>query len=195
MGSLVESIWCFLLNKKFIKRKDLVYGYFTSMYGVAGVLITIFLELLKDISVGNLFIISMIISGIVEYLTSFFLEKVWGIRFWNYTKLKPNLQGRVNLWYLILFGLIGVGWGKMYPYIKNILNFDYKIVVVISLLIFIFFVWNFIMTGVIFNRYKKRRMGIYNENRFTNFLDLKYSDKNIKKIFPTLEVVEEIIIE
>lgn len=144
---------------------------------------------------GKAFIISMIISGLIEYLTSLFLEKIFGIRFWNYTKLKPNIQGRVNLWYLILFGLIGVCWGKVYPYIMNLLNFDYKIMGVVSIMIFIFFNWNFIMTGIIFSRYKKRREGILPQSKFEKFLDIKYSDKRIKTIFPAVEVVEGIIIE
>lgn len=49
------------------------------------------------------------------------------------------------------------------------------------------------MTGVIFYRYKKRREGEVARCHFEKWLDLKYSNRNIKGIFPAAEVVGGII--
>ena len=59
-------------------------------------------------SVGTTFVISFILCGIVEYMTSFFLEKRFHARWWDYSQKPMNLHGRVWIGNLVLFGLGGV---------------------------------------------------------------------------------------
>lgn len=177
-----------------IKRRDLVYGYFTSMYGIAGVFITTMLDFNDDLNIGAIFLGAMVISGVIEYLTSLFLEKSFGLRFWDYTRIKPNIQGRVNLWYLIVFGVLGSIWGKYYSLLLAFISkLHGNLFIIITCLMIAFFILNFIMTGVIFYRYKKRREGEAARCHFEKWLDLKYSNRNIKGIFPAAEVVGGII--
>ena len=51
---------------------------------------------------------SFIICGTLEYLTSFFLEKRFHARWWDYSQKPMNLHGRVWIGNLVLFGLGGV---------------------------------------------------------------------------------------
>ncbi len=166
------------------------------MYGIAAVAIIIILENLKVEDVRWAFLISLLISGLIEYFTSLLLEKVFGISFWDYSRIKPNIHGRVNLWYLMLFGVIGVGWWKLYSFILENFNFDFsKVVIIISLMAFVFYCLDFIMTGIILLRFKDRRKGIFPRNHFESWLDLKYSDKKLVEIFSHLEVLDKVIIE
>ena len=51
------------------------------------------------------FFMSIIICGILEYFTSFFMEKIFNARWWDYSKRKFNINGRVCLENLVLFGI------------------------------------------------------------------------------------------
>ena len=56
---------------------------------------------------GNVSII--LISALLEYFTSFFLEKIHGgLRWWDYTGYMLNLHGRIYTEGLIMFGIGGM---------------------------------------------------------------------------------------
>lgn len=50
----------------------------------------------------------MIICGIIEYFTSFIMEKLFNARWWDYSSRKFNINGRICLETLIPFGIAGV---------------------------------------------------------------------------------------
>lgn len=50
----------------------------------------------------------MIVCAILEYLTSFIMEKLFGARWWDYSQKKFNINGRVCLDTMIPFGLLGL---------------------------------------------------------------------------------------
>lgn len=81
-------------------------GPYLPIYGVGGLLLCLFLRSLRKRPV-TVFLISMLICSLLEYLTSFFLEKRWGIRWWDYSGHFLNLQGRICLMGAIAFGLGG----------------------------------------------------------------------------------------
>ena len=58
---------------------------------------------------GTTFAISLVLCGLVEYLTSYFMEKRFHARWWDYSQKPMNLHGRVWIGNLILFGIAGVG--------------------------------------------------------------------------------------
>ena len=59
-------------------------------------------------SIGTTFVISLLLCGLLEYLTSYFLEKRFHARWWDYSQKPMNLHGRVWIGNLILFGLGGI---------------------------------------------------------------------------------------
>ena len=120
-GWLIEVIGGLIQNKKFVNRGFMI-GPYCPIYGIGGVLITI---LLQDY-VNNpfvLFCVAIVICGVLEYLTSYIMEKVFKARWWDYSKKKFNINGRVCLETIIPFGLLGCF--IMYvsnPFIENLLN-------------------------------------------------------------------------
>ena len=54
-----------------------------------------------------LFFASMVIVSVVEYFTSWILEVLFHTRWWDYSKEKFNLHGRIFLGGAICFGLMG----------------------------------------------------------------------------------------
>lgn len=193
-GSLLETLWCLIKERKIKKRKDLIYGYFTSMYGIAGVLIAICVEYFKINNVFIIFFISLVISAIVEYGSSFIQEKYMGTFSWDYSDMKFNLNGRINLVYLLVFGLFGVLWCKGYPvissYLDNVIN-NREIVLISSGIVFLFMLYNVVISFIVGVRQKSRREGILPKNNLEIWIDNKYNDQYIAKVFPTLEFVDE----
>jgi uncharacterized membrane protein len=58
--------------------------------------------------IGTTFAISLIVCGLIEYLASYFMEKKFHARWWDYSQKPMNLNGRVWIGNLILFGIGGV---------------------------------------------------------------------------------------
>lgn len=106
LGWIVESTYCSIFAKKFINRGFLI-GPYCPIYGVAAVIIVIFLSGFKN-NILILFLLSMLLSGIVEYFTSFVLEKIFKLTLWDYSKNKFNINGRVCLRNLLLFGILAI---------------------------------------------------------------------------------------
>lgn len=105
LGWLMESINVSLQSKKIINRGFLL-GPYCPIYGVGGVLLLSLKSYQSDPFV--VFILSIVICSIVEYLTSYLLELIYKVRWWDYSKRFLNLNGRVCLLNSIGFGLLGM---------------------------------------------------------------------------------------
>lgn len=106
LGWSMEVICKFIQYKRFINRGFLV-GPYCPIYGYGALLITFLLEqYVNDPFV--LFIMAILICGTLEYLTSFFMEKIYKARWWDYSQKKFNINGRVCLETIIPFGILGL---------------------------------------------------------------------------------------
>ena len=106
LGWCMEVTCKFIQHKKFINRGFLI-GPYCPIYGWGALAITILLKrYMEDPLV--LFVMSTIICSIIEYLTSYFMEKKYHARWWDYSNKKFNINGRICLETLIPFGILGV---------------------------------------------------------------------------------------
>lgn len=106
LGWCMEVTCKFIQYKKFINRGFLI-GPYCPIYGWGALAITILLKrYMEDPLV--LFVMSTIICSIIEYLTSYFMEKKYHARWWDYSNKKFNINGRICLETLIPFGILGV---------------------------------------------------------------------------------------
>lgn len=99
-----------------------------------------------------LFVMSTIICSIIEYLTSYFMEKKYHARWWDYSNKKFNINGRICLETLIPFGILGVA--IMYgtnPILFKLYNQIPQLVInILTVILFIgFIVDNIISSNII----------------------------------------------
>lgn len=192
-GFVIETIWCMIRWKKIESRKGLIYGYFIPIYGVAGIFISIILELFCISKKRTIFFVAFLIGGIVEYFSSLFQEKVTGTVSWDYSDMKFNLHGRINFVYLIGFGLFGIIWGISY---SKILDLLYKIFIsknifyIITSMMIIFMSYNIFISIVAMMRQKRRRKGFVAKSKFERWLDVKYNDNYLKRVYANSIVVK-----
>ena len=101
------EVTCKLIEyKRFINRGFLI-GPYCPIYGSGAVLIT-FLLYRYAYDPLVLFVMTTITCCILEYLTSLVMEKLFKARWWDYSKRKFNINGRVCLGTSIPFGIFGM---------------------------------------------------------------------------------------
>lgn len=105
-GWCMEVICKLIQYKRFINRGFLI-GPWCSIYGYGALLITFLLQKYTDDALV-LFIMAIVVCGTLEYLTSYFMEKIFKARWWDYSQRKFNLNGRICLGTIIPFGLLGL---------------------------------------------------------------------------------------
>lgn len=105
-GWVLEVVGKLIEQKKFINRGFLV-GPYCPIYGVGALLITFLFKKYTDDPIA-LFIMAIVVCGVLEYLTSYFMEKIFHARWWDYSQRKFNINGRVCLDTIIPFGLLGM---------------------------------------------------------------------------------------
>ena len=106
LGWCMEVCVSLVERKKFVNRGFLL-GPYCPIYGSGAILITLLLNVFKDKPV-LLFFMAILVCGILEYLTSFFMEKIFRLIWWDYSKKKFNINGRVCLDTIIPFGILGM---------------------------------------------------------------------------------------
>lgn len=154
LGWVVEVINNIVINKKFVNRGFLI-GPYCPIYGVGGVIATIFLTKYKE-SIIVLFVMSMFLFALLEYFTSYLMEKLFKARWWDYTDYRFNINGRICLETLIPFGLLGC----FAIYVVNPILFSiYSMTNIfvlrfIALVLFIIFIIDFTISLKIINSFK-----------------------------------------
>lgn len=108
LGWCMEVILKYRQFHRFINRGFFV-GPYLPIYGSGVALVTIILDGVSrfDDSYGMTFLISFFACGTLEYLVSYVLEKRFHARWWDYSRKPMNINGRVWIGNLILFGLGG----------------------------------------------------------------------------------------
>lgn len=134
-GWLLESVSKTIAQKKFV-NSGFLYGIFCPIYGFGALIMLLCLEGLKEKPI-LLFIVAFFVLSIWEYVVGVFLEKVFKTKYWDYSHLKFNIQGRVCLKNSLYWGILGVaficllhpwleGWIQKIP--MNILLFSNSII-------------------------------------------------------------------
>lgn len=105
-GWACECIYCGLPAKKFVNRGFLA-GPICPIYGFGAVLV---IWLLTPVShnILLLFVLGALLTTLVEYITSWGMEKLFHMTWWDYSNYPYNLNGRVCLKNSTLFGLMSV---------------------------------------------------------------------------------------
>lgn len=105
IGWLIEVIGKLLEKHKFINRGFLI-GPICPIYGHGCIVMILTLSRYKDNPL-ILFINAIFICSILEYFTSYFMEKIFKARWWDYSTKKFNLNGRICAETMIPFGILG----------------------------------------------------------------------------------------
>lgn len=104
-GWLWEVVLYAFTEHAFINR-GVYRGPYLPIYGVGGLLLCLLFHSYRKKPV-RVFFLSMLLCSVLEYLTSFFLERRFGVRWWDYSGHFLNVSGRICLLGAVSFGLSG----------------------------------------------------------------------------------------
>lgn len=111
-GWLLESVYCSIGEKKIINRGFLT-GPVCPIYGTAAIVMTVLIyNPFKDNPL-IVFLLGIILCDIVEYFTSYVMEKLFAARWWDYTYEFLNINGRICLKHSLYWGVISVVFVKV----------------------------------------------------------------------------------
>lgn len=103
-GWIIEVIATYPDTKCFVNRGFLI-GPYCPIYGNCAIAMIFLLH-----NVTNpilLFVLSILICSVGEYVTSYAMEKIFHARWWDYSKNRFNLNGRICLVNSLAFGVLG----------------------------------------------------------------------------------------
>lgn len=152
VGWVMETCYCWICTKKFVNRGFLI-GPVVPIYGTGGVLVYVLLKRYLDMPLV-LFIMSIIICSLLEYFTSYYMEKLFKTRWWDYSNRKFNINGRVCLFNMICFGILSlvIMYGVNPFLLDTIHKIDPMVLkTVVSILMIIFLIDLGISTKIIYN--------------------------------------------
>lgn len=112
LGWIYETCYCTIREKSW-QNRGFLYGPCIPLYGVGATLAQIiFIDLpfdtLQNASYFSIFLGCSIGSFFLEYSTSYILEKKFHARWWDYSDMPLNINGRVCLIFTVCFGIAGI---------------------------------------------------------------------------------------
>ena len=107
VGWVSEVLYVGIFFEHRFVNRGFLHGPICPIYGLGGLSILLLPSFLYKTWIP-LFFASMIFGTIVEYLSSWILERLFHTRWWDYSRYKFNIKGRVCLLNSLLFGVLGV---------------------------------------------------------------------------------------
>ncbi len=110
-GWVLETVVA-AMEKRHFTNRGIINGPFCVIYGFGALLITIFTQELQGIW---LFLGSMILASLLEWIAGRLIEYWYHERWWDYHKIKWNLDGYISIPTSCIWGLLGVlimKWGN-----------------------------------------------------------------------------------
>jgi uncharacterized membrane protein len=115
IGWLYECTYCAIKTKKWDNR-GFLFGPVCPIYGFGGIMVIAAANLVESaVHAGGaapepwqVFVVSALGSAVLEYVTSYVLERWFHARWWDYSNVPLNLNGRICLPFTLCFGLAGM---------------------------------------------------------------------------------------
>lgn len=147
-GWILESIYKTILQKKFI-NSGFLNGPVCPIYGFGAMIMLFTLSFLKN-NIILLFITSFIALSIWEYIAGLILEKLFNVKYWDYSNYRFNIHGRVCLLNSIFWGVLGVVFIKfVHPFVEGIVvNIPLNVLLILNIVLYIVLFTDIIISSV-----------------------------------------------
>lgn len=209
LGFIVETIFGMLTKGVVESRQSCLFGPFCCIYGLGAAIMIPGLQKFKKSNWG-IFIAGAVEGSIVEYFISWIGEKIFQIKWWDYSNLPFNINGRITLIFSIFWGLLALVLMRFInPYIeKGINRLSKKWFDILTIGLTIFLVLDLLITAlglkVFYTRLiKENNLQIKDEKALTvsnevmensaiKFLSNNiFSDEKIVKTFPNIKIEDK----
>lgn len=193
LGVVIETIWCLLTTGRIESRVGLVIGPFNPVYGFGAFFLTLFLHRLQGRRDLWIFLASMFIGGLFEFLCSLWQELSLHTVSWEYSHTQLNIDGRTNLMFSFFWGLLGLVWLKdIFPRLSRLIEkIPKKVGPMLTAVALLFIAFDIVLSYAALERQSERRENIPAENAVARYLDAHYPDETLKLIYPNMTPVKD----
>ena len=215
LGYIIETLYGIITKGVWESRQSFLYGPFCGIYGLGAVIMIIFLHKYQK-KYNALFIGGFIVGSITEYIVSLFGEMVLGVKWWDYSGMPLNLNGRICVYFSIFWGFLGMYLiASLNPKIDRLINWikskfkSLKALKGITITIIILLLLDCIATGFAINFFLIRMIAkndinvenkeqvmqeyntIYGNEKLSDFIYTFWGDKKMIKTFPNLKTTDK----
>ena len=213
LGFIIETAFGLITKGVIESRQSFLYGPFCAIYGVGAVVMILSLSYFKDNN-NRLFWGGFIVGSIVEYIVSLIGEMIFHVKWWDYSSMPLNINGRICVYFSIFWGLLGIYLiSYINPKIDRLINytkrkFSSKYIKPIEITITIFLLFDFLITVYALKNFYIRTVveqnidvknkdaiaekyeEIYANNNKANFINKYFGNKKMIKTFPNLKLLD-----
>ena len=209
IGYIIETGFALITKGVLESRKSFLYGPFCAIYGLGATTMIIGLQKFNKNNY-TLFFGGVLIGSVVEYLVSWIGEMIFHIKWWDYSNIPFNINGRICIAFSIIWGILAIYLMHFNPHIDKLLSvIPTKVLKPLTYILTIFLFTDWIISSfavqmfyvrltnqkdielqqsAILEKYDK----LYNENETINkIVNTFFSDNFMIKSFPNLKVTTE----
>ena len=211
LGYIIETLFGIVTKGVWESRKSFLYGPFCAIYGLGAVIMIVFLHKYRK-QYNTLFVSGFIIGSIVEYLVSLIGEMILHVKWWDYSDMPLNINGRICVYFSIFWGFLSIYLicsvnpkvDRFIDWIKS--KFSLKLLKTLTLTTIIVLFIDCVITGIAVNFFLIRMKvennldvpekemitqiydEIYNNEKLSKFIYKYFDNKTILRAFPNLKV-------
>lgn len=214
IGYIIETIFGIITKGVWESRQSFLYGPFCAIYGLGAVIMILALQNFSQNN-NRLFFGGFIVGSIVEYIVSWIGEVVLNVKWWDYSNMPLNLNGRICVFFSIFWGLLAIYLmsyinprvDRLIEWIKSKIKINKLKVITVLTTVFLFI--DFILTGIALEYFIVRKVHennlpvvnkeqidmvyekIYGNEKTSKFIDEFWDDKKMIKTFPNLKIQDQ----
>ena len=210
LGYIIETLFGMVTKGVLESRQSFLYGPFCSIYGLGAVVMIVSLQYFNQNN-NRLFIGGFIVGSIVEYIVSWYGDVFLHIKWWDYSNMPLNLNGRICVFFSIFWGLLAIYLiSYVNPKIDKLINFikskiSIKLLKVVTATVTIFLFLDCLITGYALEMFFVRKVHendlqvigkeqidaryeeVYSNEQVSNFIYKFFGDEKMIKTFPNLK--------
>ncbi len=214
-GYIIETLYGIVTKGVWESRQSFLYGPFCGIYGLGAVIMIICLYKFPR-KFNTLFIGGFIVGSIVEYVVSFIGEMLLGVKWWDYSEMPLNINGRICVYYSIFWGFLGIYLiASLNPKVDKVINWikskfkTYKALKTFVMTVFILLIIDCVSTAFALEFFLVRMIvkndidvankelvmeqydEIYGNEKMSNFIYKFWGDKKMIRTFPNLKIKDK----
>lgn len=211
VGYIIETIFSIITKGVWESRQSFLYGPFCAIYGLGASVMIMFLHKYSK-NYTRLFIGGFIVGSIVEYLVSWIGESLLGVKWWDYSDMPLNINGRICVYFSIFWGFLALYLiASFNPRIDRLINWiksklSVKALKALATTVTLVLLIDCIVTGIALSFFLIRMVNdydlnvpnkeiivhkyedIYKDEKLSNFIYKYWGDRKMLRTFPNLKV-------
>ena len=136
----------------------------------------------------SLFLSSGVLACTLEYASSWAIEKLYHMRFWDYSGKPFNINGRICLLYSLFWGALGIFWIKdIYPFMaKWILKLPNRAGKILTWVLSIFLAVNCLVSAAAVYRWSERLHDEPPKTWIGSVMDARFPNERMERIYANM---------